>query len=536
MAEEKYASIVVNPQRERVIKITFPYDLDELTRIRSLPGRTYHAEQRCWSAPIRPDIINKLRTWNYRFDEQLNKYVDRIQQRSAEIENIAIPGLRGTLFPFQAQGVTFIEFHNGRAIIGDEMGLGKTIQALAWLQLHPEKRPVIIVAPAIAKLHWERKAHEWMETPDVEILSGTRPWLPKSKIVIINYDILPAWVTMLRIYDAQVLIADEAHYFKNNRSKRTKAIKQLARFIPHFIPLSGTLAKSRPIELYNPWQLVDPVSCPKYPYFIQRYCNAHFNGFAMDISGSSHLDELHERLGTVMIRRLKKDVLKELPPKIYSYVPIDINNTEDYTHAEQDFISFVRKFKGDTAALRASRAEAFAKTETLKQLAVRGKINNAIDWIKEFLESEQKLVVFATHTATIDSLMSEFSDVAVKIDGSTLPILRQQAEDRFQTDPAVRLFVGNMQAAGVAITLTAASNVAILELPWTPGDLDQATDRCHRITQRDSVTVHVLLANNTIEERIAQLLDQKRIVLNKILNGELTEDSDLLFTLMQEYE
>jgi len=234
-----------------------------------------------------------------------------------------------------------------------------------------------------------------------------------------------------------------------------------------------------------------------------------------------------------MLRRLKKDVLTELPEKTFSFVPMELSNKKEYESAENDFIAWVRREKGDEKAERIQRVEALAKFEGLKQLATKGKLNQVKEWIKDFLETDNKLVVFCTHTFVVDELMKEFS-CAVKIDGSTND--RQKPVDAFQNDSKTRLFVGNIISASEGITLTASSNVAIIELPWSPSKVDQASDRCHRITQKDNVTVYYLLAQNTVEERIAKLLDKKRKMVNSVMNGTETEQSELLLELINSYK
>jgi SNF2 family DNA or RNA helicase len=556
--KDKTASMAKNEFGERVIRIVFPYDLDELKRIRELPGRKYHPEDRCWSAPIQAQTLETLIKWGYDLDDKLNLFLKRIKNRAEKIATIGIPELNGTLYPFQNKGVAFIESHKGRALIADEMGLGKTIQALAWLQLHTEKRPAIIIVPASLKLNWQREAETWMPDPRVEVLYGKTPWETDGEILIINYDVLPndyeteisekgrrrkkeipgtGWIDSLIALNPQVIITDECHYYKNNSANRTLGIKKLSKGVPCFLALSGTPIENRPIEIYNAWKIIDPLGCPPWNHFVYQYCAARNNGFGLSIDGASNTEELHQKLSdTIMLRRLKKDVLPDLPDKVRSFVPIQLYNLQEYRAAEVNFIAFVKRTKGDEAADRASNAKAFAEIEGLKQLAVKGKLKESIEWISNFLNIDGKLVVFATHKFVIDALIEKFKDIAVKIDGSVTGVGRQKAVDDFQTNPNIHLFVGNIQAAGVGITLTAASNVAFLELPWTPGGLTQAEDRCHRIGQKDCVNIYYLLAKDTIEEKIANLLDRKRRVLDAVLDGEETEKASLLSELMKMYQ
>jgi len=192
-------------------------------------------------------------------------------------------------------------------------------------------------------------------------------------------------------------------------------------------------------------------------------------------------------------------------------MPLD--NEREYYKVEEDFIGWLQAIDPDKAA-RAQNAEALAKIEALKQLAIKGKIKMAIQWIRDYLDSDGKLVVFCTHRSTVDSLMEEFGDVAVKVDGSVSGKARDEAVQAFQTRPDIRLFVGNMKAAGVGLTLTAASSAVFLELGWGPGDHTQAEDRIHRIGQEaDAVNIYYLIAEGTIEEQIMGLIDKKRLVL-----------------------
>jgi len=237
-----------------------------------------------------------------------------------------------------------------------------------------------------------------------------------------------------------------------------------------------------------------------------------------------------------MFRRLKKDVLQDLPDKIRTYVPIELDNKNTYVRAEEDFVDFIYKTKGKNAAMRVSNAEAIAKVEVLKQVAVKGKLKQVKEWINDFLSTDGKLVVFAIHRFVIDELMKEFKDIAVKVDGSVTGVNRDKAVQAFQNDDKIRLFIGNINAAGVGLTLTAASNVVFIELPWSPAILEQAEDRCHRIGQKDTVNIYYLLGVDTIEEKIAKMLDSKRKILDTVLDGKKTTPESLLSELIKSYD
>jgi len=536
--QKKSASLFQTAKGEAVIKIVFPYDLDDIERVRTLPGRKYHKEDHCWSCPIFPKSVEMLKEWGFEIEPSLAISLQKSKERPTKINISGIKGLKGKLYPFQNEGVAFIETNNGRALIADEMGLGKSIQSIAWLQMHPEKRPVIIVVPASLKLNWKQEIEKWTDGYRIEILSGTTPWQLSKKIdiFIINYDILYSWIESLKAISPKVLITDECHLYKSNSAKRTKAVKMLGKGIPHIIALSGTPIVNRPIEAFNAIKLIEPTLFKDMMWYGRRYCGANYNGFGWDFSGATNTEELNQTLkSTIMIRRLKQDVLKELPDKIKSFTPIELDNRKDYQSAEDDFIGYIQRTRGLAASERISNTQALSSIEGLKQLAVKGKLKEATDWIDNFLEADGKLVVFITHHFVSDHLMERFKKIAVKVDGGVSLPERQRVVEKFQKDPSIKLFVGNIKAAGVGLTLTAASNVAFLELPWTPGELIQAEDRCHRIGQKDVVNVYYLLAKNTIEEKIAKIIDRKRKILDSVLDGKQTDQDSLLSELLKEY-
>jgi SWI/SNF-related matrix-associated actin-dependent regulator 1 of chromatin subfamily A len=554
-----------NSKNEK-IKILFPFDRDLIKEIKTIPGRKYHNNKssKFWSAPVSVDAINVLDRLGFTLDPALQKFrSDRLIKPGDVTANIDIPGLKGTLFPFQAEGVSFIDAKNGNALVGDEMGLGKTVQALAYLQLHTDKRPAVIVCPASLKLNWKKEAEAWIPDSNVEILNGTTPYKTRGSILIINYSILKDWVDDLTSRNLEVFILDEVHYTKNSKSKRTKAAKKIAKHANHVIGLTGTPIVNRPVEIVNVVQMIDKSVIPNKWSFLHRYCGATHNGFGWDFSGASNTKELHQKLtSSIMIRRRKKDVLKDLPDKMRSYIPIELDNLSTYKRAEQDFIEYVKdqtevkaKLKmeqlrkeglGDILQIddeklqklkerRAESVNVLTEIEELKQLAVKGKLKSAIQWIRDFLESGEKLVVMATHKFVINELMEAFGDIAVKVDGSVSGVDRDIAVMKFQENKKIRLFVGNIKAAGVGLTLTAASSEVFLELPWTPGDVVQAEDRIHRIGQEEAVNIYYLLAKGTIEEEIAALIDEKRKVLDSVLDGEDTDTTSLISELMKKY-
>lgn len=558
---------LVRRSGESDIVITFPYDPDIIAQIKRLQYRTWNPKVKAWTARLTENNVQLLLDLKkFKIDQSI---VDWFNECNRKVEiptgKIEILGLKGMLRPFQNYGVQWLDQLNGRGLLGDEMGLGKTVQALAYLQLHPEKRPVVIVCPASLKTNWYRETIKWVTDPkdEIVILSGKpkrNQVPPKAKIYIVNYDIMvnkrktdpetrkkvdilaTGWTDhfsltgLVQGVKPEVVIIDEAHYIKNRNALRTKAIRKLCRDVSSVIALTGTPIVNRPVEMFNMIQILDPDLFPSFFNYAMRYCGAKHNGWGWDFNGSSNVKELHEKLTSrIMLRRLKKDVLKELPEKERSVVLFDLTNRRTYQQAETDFIAWLRS-QDPEKATAAEKAETLVRIEKLKQLAIAGKIDACIEWIENFLDAGRKLVVFTTHQNTLDRVVKHFGDQVVKLDGSTPQAKRQQAVDDFQTKDRIRLFVGNLKAAGVGLTLTAASDTCFLELGWTPGEHDQAEDRVHRIGQEaDSVSAWYLLADETIEAEISELLDEKRQVIGRILDGKEADQGSLLRNLMRKY-
>ena len=496
-----------------------------LNMMKNFYGRRWNKDEECWYAPVSVLNVMALKSHNFNLSPNIERWYDEATEEPETKSVDIIDGLKLELYPFQKEGVAFIESRRGRCLIGDEMGLGKTPQSLAWLQLHPKVSPVIIVTPSVAKYNWKNEAKKWMRRPKIEVIDGNARGnvkLPTARLIAINYDVLHSWTYHLKKLNPQCVILDEIHYIKNNEAQRTRAVKNLCYNVKHIIGLSGTPILNRPIELYNAAILIDPGLFPSRAIFAKRYAERFHNGFRWDDTGADNLQELHEILTkTIMIRRLKKDVLKDLPPKIRQVIPMKLENRPEYRRAETDFIRWLKEIDPVKAA-RARRAEALVKIAYLKQLAIDGKIDESIRWIDEYLHITQgKLVVFAVHQKTIKKRKEHYGDVAVVIDGKVSAKNKFKRAEQFQEDDDIKVLIGNIKAAGVALTLTAASATCFLELGWTPGEHDQAEDRVHRIGQKsDTVNAYYLLTENTIERRMADLIDNKRSILAQVLDGE----------------
>jgi SWI/SNF-related matrix-associated actin-dependent regulator 1 of chromatin subfamily A len=425
------------------------------------------------------------------------------------------------LYPYQIRGVFSIKRFKGRALLADEMGLGKTIQALMWL--HKRKAfPCVIVCPAFLKWTWEREARNNLGIA-ANILSGKRPknkQLTQGGVFIINYEILDAWVPHLKKLGIRSVILDECHYVKSRDSKRYKATEKLCEGVKYCVALSGTALTNRPAELWTTLHLVRPDLFKSFFSFAWRYCKPTKRFGRWMYKGASNLPELHSLLkSTVMIRRLKSDVLTELPSKTKHIIPMDMSDPAEYNTIKTDFMTWLKANKPDSIK-STSKAKIVVQLGVLKRAAARLKLPSVFAWIDNFLEeSTGKLVVFGVHRSIVEAIFERYKGQAVLVHGGVKGKARQAAVDAFQTNKRIRVFVGNIQAAGTGLTLTAASTLAFAEIGWVPADCLQAEDRIHRIGQTKNATIYYLVARDSIEERLCEILQSKQKVLNATLDG-----------------
>lgn len=422
------------------------------------------------------------------------------------------------ILPYQLEGVRWLEANKATGVVGLPVGLGKSNIAISYATLHKEIRPVLVVCPACVKYNWQREIKMWAKE-DAIILSSKNPESisKKARWVIINYDILTAWENELMKAGFKYLIGDESAYINNPSAKRTKSFVRIARMLPHKVFLSATPIRNRPAEFFTVLNLVDPKTFKNRYKYLNRYCNPQYNGFAWTYKGLTNEVELYNFVQKVMFRKRKEDVLKDLPRKHKIIVPfaLDSVSKKQYDKASESFVNWVHQTQGK------KMADGKRHIETLRQLAYIGKRDGTMEWISNFLDSGEKLVVFAWHTDAINDIANMFKDMAVVVDGRTSSIQKQKNIDEFQNNPDIKLFIGQITAAGIGINLTAASSLAIVEFPWTPGDLEQAMGRIDRIGQKSPViSFYYLVGAGTVDEDTAMLLDEKSEMLDKTLDGK----------------
>jgi SWI/SNF-related matrix-associated actin-dependent regulator of chromatin subfamily A-like protein 1 len=437
--------------------------------------------------------------------------------------------LGGELRPFQRAGVNYV-LRARRTFLADEQGLGKTVEALAALEAD-DAYPAVIVCPAGLKLNWAREIERWLPHRSLTVVSGTSVTAAEAEIVVINYEIVHAHRVRLALRKPKALVLDESHYVKNPRAKRTQAVRRLAEALPDGalkLALTGTPVMNHPEELIAQLRILDRLS--------EFGSGARF---ARRFQGAGAEERIHWHLRrSCFVRRLKSDVLPQLPAKRQVVLPVALDNEREYKLAQDDVIAWLREQPLDLGELEAKvaaalRAERLAQLNTLKRLAARGKTTAALAWIEDFLASDEPLVVFAGNREVQELLLERFTD-ALHILGRDSITQREAAVDAFQDPAGPQLIVCATRVAGQGITLTRASNVAFLDLEWTPAVHDQAEDRCHRIGQRDAVTAWYLLAADTIDETMIELISRKRGIVGAVTDGRRDESEALIQSVVRE--
>ena len=485
------------------------------------------ATHETWIAPEALTLLQEVR-------EEHAQAAGLVELSAATAAPLDVPGLGGELKPFQRAGVRYL-LKQRRAFLADEQGLGKTIEALATLEAD-NAYPAIVVCPASLKLNWLRELSLWLPHRSAQALTGTRGDAPvaQADVTVVNYDIVAARLSTLSAIGPRALVLDESHYCKNAAAKRTQAVQQLSTAVPRdglVLALTGTPVMNRPPELISQLRILGRLA----DFGSGAQFGKRFRG------ADAHL-RLHWHLrARCFARRLKADVLPQLPAKTRAVVPIELDNEPEYRLAEKDLIAWLQSqpldlHELDARVAAALRAERLVRLNALKLLAARGKLAAALAWIHDFLSSGERLVVFAHHREIQRALLERFPG-ALHILGADSPVARDAALQAFQApDDGGRnqLIVCSIEVAGHGITLTQASNVAFLELDWTPAKHDQAEDRCHRFGQEDTVNASYLLAAGTVDETIATLLERKRAVIGAVTDGLEQDEEGVVDALVRE--
>lgn len=454
------------------------------------------------------------------------------------MSNILKHNLRVEPYEYQREGICFGLEHK-RIIIGDEPGLGKTLQSIGIVDT-ANAYPCLVICPSSLKINWQREFEKFTDKSALVLDNNVRTtWgyllsMGVHQVAIVNYESLRKFfVWDIRggkqfrlkdvVFNPQIqafksIIIDESHRVKDPSAQQTIFTKGLSVGKDWCILLSGTPVVNRPEDLIAQLSIMNRLGeFGGRAKFIADYCTD-----PKDKTAAVPLSELSRQLyDTCMIRREKAKVLPQLPDKTRVDLYIEISNDKEYNLAAEDLAAYLQEYTEctDWEIRRKMRMEALVKFMTLRSLATKGKIAQAVDFIRTFLDSGKKLIVFCSLHDIVDELQKVFPR-AVTVTGRDSAVNKQASVDAFQNNPNVQLIICSIKAAGVGLTLTAASDVAFIELAWTYADCCQCEDRAHRIGQKDNVTCYYLLGRGTIDHTIYRLIHRKKSIANEIMNAD----------------
>lgn len=549
-------------------EVSFQYKPWLVAAIKQIPGVKFNGGKKNWWVPESSGtaLLNWAKGLNAKVAATKKVEIgdiDPLPELTVEIP------MKRTMFPYQANGVAYNLIHE-RVIIGDEPGLGKTGQSIATM-LGAGAKCILVICPATLKENWKVEIEQKWTWDKAMILNDrvktTWPQYYKVGIVkwfIINYESLKKFfVTKIdKVFDENGkqmplrlnhihfnenislfdgIIIDEIHRCKDGKTQTSKFCMGVARGKKWVLGLTGTPVMNKPNDLIPQLHIINHLhSLGGYKYFNDRYCDGP--------NGSSNLKELNFFLNkNCFYRRLKKDVLKDLPDKIRSVIKVDITNMHEYLKAEEHFIEYLRENlkKSEGEIDTALRGQIMVQIGILKKIAARGKVEAIIEAVEEVTDAGEKLVLFAWHKEIVHELKKYFPK-AVSIVGDDDMETRNRSVYEFQKckkcgakfedhdstciyEPSdTGLIVCNIKSGGVGITLTAASRVYFIELPWNSAQSDQCEDRCHRISQKDSVQAGFFLGRNTIDEYIYDIIEKKRLIANEVTGDESVVETSVI--------
>ena len=525
-------------------ELSFKYKPSIVDRVRQIPGRRFDGAKKVWIVPARSRVDLERMIYQIRQFENINwvngteKKEEDIAYDIPELPDLTVPhNLKIQPYPYQLKGIAR-GLQLKRFMNCDEPGLGKTLQSIATINL-ADAFPCLVVCPSSLKINWLREWEKFTDKKAMILTDKVRDtWTfffqtGMHHVFIVNYESLKKYFVQ-RIKKAEgwtlrdvefrnsinlfkSVIIDESHRCKSASTQQAKFCKGICTGKEWVIELTGTPVVNRPKDLIPQLAILDRMNdFGGYKPFVDRYCSGQRE--------ASNLRELNFNLWKYcMFRREKSLVLTDLPDKIRQVNTCEITNRKEYMDAERDLIMYLQKYKDadDDKIAKAMRGEVMVRINILRQISARGKVRDVIEFVKDFRENGKKIILFCSLHEVVDQLKRYFP-TAVSVTGRDSQDEKQRAVDAFQNNPKADIIICSIKAAGVGLTLTASSNVAFVEFPWTYADCCQCEDRAHRIGQKDSVTCYYFLGRRTIDEKVYRIIQEKKNIANAVTGS--TED------------
>ncbi len=420
-----------------------------------------------------------------------------------------------------------------RFILGDDMGLGKTSAAVI-AALEVDSKKILIICPASLKINWQREIENYSDR-SVYICEG-KNFSTEHDFVIVNYDILKNFHDLKDIENSLItkanfdlIIIDEAHYISNGQSIRSKLVNSFTKKSKYLWLLTGTPMTSRPMNYFNLLSLIESPVAQNWMAYAIRYCQGYQfkagNRKVWNVTGASNLEELRDRTSRQFLRRLKTEVL-DLPDKIITPVYLRLNSKQ-YMGLMGEYYDWYDKKKEESSSLTVQ----FSMLMKVRQVIAEEKIKHTIELAQNIIDQDKKVIIFTNFTGVLQKIHEHFGKQSVYLDGSCSNPKRQYAVDEFQNNDKIKVFVGNLIAAGAGITLTAGEAVIMNDLSFVPAHHQQAEDRSYRYGQKNSVSVYYPIFDNSIEGVIYDMLSNKKNVIDTVM-GDNIDKGDIIANMM----
>jgi SWI/SNF-related matrix-associated actin-dependent regulator 1 of chromatin subfamily A len=527
-------------------ELHFKYKPFLVADVKKIPGNYFRFNKKTWFVPA--TSIDELKVF-------AKKYKAKFSDANIKPEMIGqvapLPKLQVhipllmEMYEYQKDGTAYA-IDRRQCIIGDEPGLGKTVQSIA-ATVFLKTKCCLIVCPASLKENWRREIKMWTGLNAMVLSDRVKgSWMQYNKVgmcryFITNYESLKKYFVQeinkpenvplrlnhikfrdtINIFDT--VIIDELHRVKEGKNQSTKFVMGITKGKENIFGLTGTPLVNTPKDLITQLHIIGQLKTfGGYTHFVERYCDGE--------QEASNLGELNYLLNKhCFYRRLKKDVLKELPEKSRYINEACITNRAEYDKAEKSFILYLKenlnKSKGEID--RALRGEAMVLIGVLKKIAARGKLEQVIAFAEDIISSGEKVVLFAWHKEIVYEL-HKYLPGSVTLTGDDNEIKKQLAVDTFQNNPECKCIILNIKSGGVGFTLTASSRVGFIELPWNPATGDQCEDRIHRIGQKDAAQAYWFLGADTVDYHIWDIIERKRKIADQVMNGNISAEEDAL--------
>ena len=507
------------------IEISFKYDPMLVSLVKGLSGRSYNPKSKTWFIPLANSslALTKLKKYGFSIEAELFELCEQDKKEAEEAEALAI--MDDTefetdlpLFPYQKVGSSFL-YKIGSGLLGDEMGLGKTIQSLA-VCVKSEAKKVLIFCPASVKWQWHDEIQRFIKGADVVVIEGNKAerdilWAKSARFYVVNYELLLRDFDLMNKTDWDIIIADEATKISNPTAKQSKAIKKLK--AKRRIAMTGTPVSNRANEIWNLIDFISPGAFGDYWSFLNRYCLKNQWG---GIFGYQNMDELRDKLKRYMIRRLKKDVLPELPEKIITDIPFEMTEEEKalYKKIKKEILFEIEKSDISKIESPMTIQYTLVKMTRLRQLADSMELlgeqtkSSKLEVLKELLEEsitgDKKVIIFTQFAQMADILERDLSDYKpLKISG-TIKEEYKDVVDKFNKDEECKILI--MTSAGqFGLNIQRASIIFHYDQEWSLAKMQQREGRAHRYGQKDTVMVYNLLAKGTLDYYVQKVLHKK---------------------------